>query len=157
MRAYSVHARAHTGTHGRAVVVVLVATMSSAAADVPQERRNVVCNGKDDVPVVAQPTTRGGVRVYKIVVLGDGGVGKSGNSSISRRVASRRAADLEEDCVFIFLFRVRLVSAVTLQFVNHRFLDYHDPTIGKFVCVVLLREEYSRGGEKRITITAARV
>lgn len=38
----------------------------------------------------------GGVRVYKIVVLGDGGVGK---------------------------------SAVTLQFVSHSFLDYHDPTI----------------------------
>ncbi|XP_026473465.1 GTP-binding protein Rit2-like isoform X2 [Ctenocephalides felis] len=42
------------------------------------------------------PTTRGGLRVYKIVVLGDGGVGK---------------------------------SAVTLQFVSHSFLDYHDPTI----------------------------
>nr|KAF7394279.1 hypothetical protein H0235_016874 [Vespula pensylvanica] len=27
--------------------------------------------------VVSQPTTRGGLRVYKIVVLGDGGVGKS--------------------------------------------------------------------------------
>ncbi|KAK4884274.1 hypothetical protein RN001_000545 [Aquatica leii] len=40
--------------------------------------------------------TRGGIRVYKIVVLGDGGVGK---------------------------------SAVTLQFVSHSFLDYHDPTI----------------------------
>ncbi|GLV40610.1 Ras-related protein interacting with calmodulin [Carabus blaptoides fortunei] len=41
-------------------------------------------------------TTRGGLRVYKIVVLGDGGVGK---------------------------------SAVTLQFVSHSFMDYHDPTI----------------------------
>ncbi|XP_037037408.1 GTP-binding protein Rit2 [Bradysia coprophila] len=41
-------------------------------------------------------TTRGGLRVYKIVILGDGGVGK---------------------------------SAVTLQFVSHSFLDYHDPTI----------------------------
>ncbi|XP_057655743.1 GTP-binding protein Rit1-like [Diorhabda carinulata] len=39
---------------------------------------------------------RSGIRVYKIVVLGDGGVGK---------------------------------SAVTLQFVSHSFLDYHDPTI----------------------------
>ncbi|XP_075167051.1 ras-related protein interacting with calmodulin [Haematobia irritans] len=39
---------------------------------------------------------RGGLRVYKIVILGDGGVGK---------------------------------SAVTLQFVSHNFLDYHDPTI----------------------------
>ncbi|RZC40411.1 GTP-binding protein Rit1, partial [Asbolus verrucosus] len=44
----------------------------------------------------AQDKTSGGLRVYKIVVLGDGGVGK---------------------------------SAVTLQFVNHSFLDYHDPTI----------------------------
>ncbi|XP_063905872.1 GTP-binding protein Rit1-like [Zophobas morio] len=43
-----------------------------------------------------QDKTSGGLRVYKIVVLGDGGVGK---------------------------------SAVTLQFVNHSFLDYHDPTI----------------------------
>ncbi|XP_059479624.1 GTP-binding protein Rit1, partial [Neocloeon triangulifer] len=41
-------------------------------------------------------TTRGGLRVYRIVVLGDGGVGK---------------------------------SALTLQFVSHSFLDYHDPTI----------------------------
>ncbi|KAK8758272.1 hypothetical protein V5799_004095 [Amblyomma americanum] len=39
---------------------------------------------------------KGGVRVYKIVVLGDGGVGK---------------------------------SALTLQFVTHSFLEYHDPTI----------------------------
>lgn len=43
--------------------------------------------------------TSRGLRVYKIVVLGDGGVGK---------------------------------SAVTLQFVSHSFLDYHDPTIGTF-------------------------
>lgn len=47
-------------------------------------------------PMVVSQTTRGGLRVYKIVVLGDGGVGK---------------------------------SALTLQFVKHRFLDYHDPTI----------------------------
>lgn len=39
---------------------------------------------------------RGGQRVYKVVVLGDGGVGK---------------------------------SALTLQFVTHSFLEYHDPTI----------------------------
>ncbi|XP_064619645.1 ras-like protein rasD [Lineus longissimus] len=37
-----------------------------------------------------------GLRVYRIVILGDGGVGK---------------------------------SALTIQFVTHRFLDYHDPTI----------------------------
>ncbi|XP_030752692.1 GTP-binding protein Rit1-like [Sitophilus oryzae] len=43
-----------------------------------------------------QNKSRPGIRVYKIVVLGDGGVGK---------------------------------SAVTLQFVSHSFLDYHDPTI----------------------------
>ncbi|CAH1108653.1 unnamed protein product [Psylliodes chrysocephalus] len=46
--------------------------------------------------VSCQDKTRSGIRVYKIVVLGDGGVGK---------------------------------SAVTLQFVSHSFLDYHDPTI----------------------------
>ncbi|KAH8283669.1 hypothetical protein KR018_011584 [Drosophila ironensis] len=48
------------------------------------------------VPPVAPQNMRGGLRVYKIVILGDGGVGK---------------------------------SAVTLQFVSHSFLDYHDPTI----------------------------
>ncbi|XP_001601283.1 GTP-binding protein Rit1 [Nasonia vitripennis] len=32
---------------------------------------------KNDIPVMPQPTTRGGLRVYKIVVLGEGGVGKS--------------------------------------------------------------------------------
>nr|CAD7416074.1 unnamed protein product [Timema poppensis] len=47
-------------------------------------------------PISVPSQTRGGLRVYKIVVLGDGGVGK---------------------------------SALTLQFVKHRFLDYHDPTI----------------------------
>ncbi|XP_023027691.1 GTP-binding protein Rit1 [Leptinotarsa decemlineata] len=46
--------------------------------------------------VSTQDKSRTGHRVYKIVVLGDGGVGK---------------------------------SAVTLQFVSHSFLDYHDPTI----------------------------
>lgn len=53
----------------------------------------------------AAGTSRGGLRVYKIVVLGDGGVGK---------------------------------SAVTLQFVSHSFLDYHDPTIGIGGCFSLL-------------------
>lgn len=44
----------------------------------PQER-NIAYNGKDNVSVVVQPTTtRCRLRVYKIVVLGDGGVGKSG-------------------------------------------------------------------------------
>ncbi|KAH1007955.1 hypothetical protein HUJ04_005124 [Dendroctonus ponderosae] len=43
-----------------------------------------------------QNKSRSGSRVYKIVVLGDGGVGK---------------------------------SAITLQFVSHSFLAYHDPTI----------------------------
>ncbi|XP_014230644.1 GTP-binding protein Rit1-like [Trichogramma pretiosum] len=32
---------------------------------------------RHDIPIIAQPTTRGGLRVYKIVVLGEGGVGKS--------------------------------------------------------------------------------
>lgn len=52
---------------------------------------------RSSVGLAGAQTTRGGIRVYKIVVLGDGGVGK---------------------------------SAVTLQFVSHSFLDYHDPTIG---------------------------
>ncbi|XP_012527609.1 GTP-binding protein Rit2 [Monomorium pharaonis] len=77
--------------HGRPATM----TAATTAAGIPQDR-NLACNGKDDTPVVTQPTIRSGLRVYKIVVLGDGGVGK---------------------------------SAVTLQFVSHRFLDYHDPTI----------------------------
>ncbi|XP_058809323.1 GTP-binding protein Rit1 [Phymastichus coffea] len=32
---------------------------------------------KHDIPIITQPTTRGGLRVYKIVILGEGGVGKS--------------------------------------------------------------------------------
>ena len=47
------------------------------SADILQDK-SVALNGKNDVPVVSQPTTWGGLRVYKIVVLGDGGVGKSG-------------------------------------------------------------------------------
>lgn len=37
-----------------------------------------------DLSKIAQPskTTRGGLRVYKIVILGDGGVGKSGRWNI---------------------------------------------------------------------------
>lgn len=62
-------------------------------------------------------TTRGGLRVYKIVILGDGGVGKSGKF------------------FFVKKFRKKIniinwnIPAVTLQFVSHSFLDYHDPTI----------------------------
>lgn len=37
-------------------------------------------NGKVELPPVR--TTRGGLRVYKVVILGDGGVGKSGEYSI---------------------------------------------------------------------------
>jgi len=44
----------------------------------------------------APPGSSGGLRRYRIVVLGDGGVGK---------------------------------SALTLQYVQHNFIDYHDPTI----------------------------
>lgn len=81
----------HASVHARRPA----ARMSATAAD--SQDKIVACNGGDDVaPVTTQPTTRGGLRVYKIVVLGDGGVGK---------------------------------SAVTLQFVSHRFLNYHDPTI----------------------------
>ncbi|XP_018405328.1 PREDICTED: GTP-binding protein Rit2 [Cyphomyrmex costatus] len=78
--------------HGRPAATMTTAT---TAAGIPHDK-TVACNGKDDVRVITQPTIRSGLRVYKIVVLGDGGVGK---------------------------------SAVTLQFVSHRFLDYHDPTI----------------------------
>lgn len=67
----------------------LAPSAARAAAPAPQ-----ACGG---MAGEAAGTSRG-LRVYKIVVLGDGGVGK---------------------------------SAVTLQFVSHSFLDYHDPTIGK--------------------------
>lgn len=81
-------------------------------------------------------TNRGGQRVFKVVVLGDGGVGK---------------------------------SALTLQFVTHSFLEYHDPTIedayqqqavidGEVALLDILdtagqveftamRDQYMRGGE----------
>lgn len=36
--------------------------------------------GLTKVPPVAPQNMRGGLRVYKIVILGDGGVGKSGES-----------------------------------------------------------------------------
>lgn len=36
-------------------------------------------NGDLSKSVQPSKTTRGGLRVYKIVILGDGGVGKSGN------------------------------------------------------------------------------
>ncbi|KYN20039.1 PREDICTED: GTP-binding protein Rit2 [Trachymyrmex cornetzi] len=81
--------------HGRPAAAAATMTTATTAAGIPHDK-NVACNGKDDIRVVTQPTIRSGLRVYKIVVLGDGGVGK---------------------------------SAVTLQFVSHRFLDYHDPTI----------------------------
>ncbi|KAF5270793.1 hypothetical protein FQR65_LT05412 [Abscondita terminalis] len=60
-----------------------------------KKESDIECD-KTTAGISADLNTRGGVRVYKIVVLGDGGVGK---------------------------------SAVTLQFVSHSFLDYHDPTI----------------------------
>ncbi|EDV21043.1 GTP-binding protein Rit1 [Trichoplax sp. H2] len=85
--------------------------------------------------------TASGLRVYKIVLLGEGGVGK---------------------------------SAVTLQFVNHSFVEHHDPTIedayqqqavidGEAGLLDILdtagqeeftsmREQYMRGGEGFILV-----
>jgi len=103
----------------------------SVAADASQDRI-VACNG-NDVPVVTQPTTRRGLRIYKIVVLGDGGVGKSGISCLISDIEMsnlRRSLSCNEACF----------SAVTLQFVSHTFLDYHDPTIGK-LCFHISKEE----------------
>lgn len=59
--------------HGRPAATMTAAT---TAAGIPQDR-NVACNGKDDGSAAAQ-SARSRPRVYKIVVLGDGGVGKSG-------------------------------------------------------------------------------
>lgn len=98
------------------------------SADILQDK-NVALNGKNDVPVVSQPTTRGGLRVYKIVVLGDGGVGKSGNTVYN-------AVWIKNILCYICIIETNF-SAVTLQFVSHSFLDYHDPTIGKnllYIC-----------------------
>lgn len=36
---------------------------------------------------------------------------------------------LQKQCLMCLIYV--LFSALTLQFVKHRFLDYHDPTIGK--------------------------
>uniref|UniRef100_A0A336MYY4 CSON010238 protein n=1 Tax=Culicoides sonorensis TaxID=179676 RepID=A0A336MYY4_CULSO len=78
--------------------------LSCAAKRKAKERSSEYLNCRIDkndqslMKTMLQPQqTRNGLRVYKIVILGDGGVGK---------------------------------SAVTLQFVSHSFLDYHDPTIG---------------------------
>jgi hypothetical protein len=72
----------------------------------------------EDKPIAGasstQDKTSGGLRVYKIVVLGDGGVGKSG----------------EGVTLCFWTASMPYFVAVTLQFVNHSFLDYHDPTIG---------------------------
>uniref|UniRef100_A0A336MUA4 small monomeric GTPase n=1 Tax=Culicoides sonorensis TaxID=179676 RepID=A0A336MUA4_CULSO len=77
--------------------------LSCAAKRKAKERSSEYLNCRIDkndqslMKTMLQPQqTRNGLRVYKIVILGDGGVGK---------------------------------SAVTLQFVSHSFLDYHDPTI----------------------------
>lgn len=87
--------------------------------------KSVALNSKNDVPVVSQPTTRCGVRVYKIVILGDGGVGKSGNIIYI-------VIYLEKKNILYYMYITEMIfSAVTLQFVSHSFLDYHDPTIGK--------------------------
>lgn len=76
MSALSWALNTHAGVH--ACRPAADAMTSTAAAGNSQDKI-VACNGGDDVvPVMTQPTTRGGLRVYKIVVLGDGGVGKSG-------------------------------------------------------------------------------
>ncbi|XP_012135194.1 ras-related protein interacting with calmodulin isoform X2 [Megachile rotundata] len=64
------------------------------SADILQDK-NVALNGKNDVPVVSQPTIRSGLRVYKIVVLGDGGVGKSEDSYQQQAVIDGEAALLD--------------------------------------------------------------
>lgn len=140
------------------------------------------CN--DDILVHQVKTTRGGLRVYKIVILGDGGVGKSGEFLAHARGTFFIERKKVSDCVSAFdsiqssewnkpirlclrsndanakhltsfsnaiesiskpcelyitnygpLFHAAAfpisLSAVTLQFVSHSFLDYHDPTIGE--------------------------
>lgn len=55
------------------------------SADIVQEKK-ICLSGKDQIQestVVPPTTTRGGLRVYKIVVLGDGGVGKSGKRTLT--------------------------------------------------------------------------
>lgn len=103
---------------------------STMAGEASQKRKGKISrqesckSGKDseidvDRPIAGASTqdkTRTGVRVYKIVVLGDGGVGKSGRIFFFSTI-----------CIEFSVF----VLAVTLQFVSHSFLDYHDPTIGK--------------------------
>lgn len=71
------------------------------SADILQDK-SVALNGKNDVPVVSQPTTWGGLRVYKIVVLGDGGVGKSGIAIRARSTA--RGARLRYTCISLKSF-----------------------------------------------------
>lgn len=152
-------------------------------------------------PPCAPQNMRGGLRVYKIVILGDGGVGKSGKLAAAPSVFLLSVFILFSvlfllyHCAFwlclrkinkLSQFLLRFVlrppnhpqssglcfvrsanfactqtkthththtripmhtrtgtrvlththtpTAVTLQFVSHSFLDYHDPTIGEFDC-----------------------
>lgn len=55
----------------------------------------------------AQATTRGGIRVYKIVVLGDGGVGKSG---------SLDTCDFCTSLFSIVVFQLSLFSLLVIVF-----------------------------------------
>lgn len=115
-------------TYIRRYTPAVTMTTATTAAGIPQDR-NVACNGKDDVPVTQSARSR--PRVYKIVVLGDGGVGKSG----IRHPIDFEVSDVSNVSVCTVHCNLSCFSAVTLQFVSHRFLDYHDPTIGEFYSV----------------------
>lgn len=61
-----------------------------------------------------------GNRVYKVVILGQGGVGKSGKLVVC--YSGRTLPWIIRTCGFLI--------ALTLQFVSHIFQEDHDPTIG---------------------------
>ena len=60
-----------------------------------------------------------GNRVYKVVILGQGGVGKSG-----------KLVQFVTQAVHICRGTCGFYIALTLQFVSHIFQEDHDPTIG---------------------------
>lgn len=83
----------------------------------------------------ARPGGAGQPREYKLVMLGAGGVGKSGACGAGRGRALP-ALRGRSSALFPSGPRCPALSAVpfaamTMQFISHRFPEDHDPTIGK--------------------------
>lgn len=70
-------------------------------------------------------TTRGGLRVYKIVILGDGGVGKSGKQTIKRILVVYYLSQIfsnEFDLMCFSSLRTKLSNALQILFYTNLFV-----------------------------------